>query len=140
VLLLARAIGKGPAWGIASGILFAAGDVSTKMAVSGGVENAAFLVCLIVFYAAGSAVLQAAFQHGGALTTAGLSTLMTNALPIAAGMVLFHEPLPSGWIGAVRVAAFAAVVAGAVLLAAHGKETEPRPREQELPDLEPIAG
>ena len=140
VLLLARAIGKGPAWGIASGILFAAGDVSTKMAVSGGVENAAFLVCLIVFYAAGSAVLQAAFQHGGALTTAGLSTLMTNALPIAAGMVLFHELLPSGWIGAVRVAAFAAVVAGAVLLAAHGKETEPRPREQELPDLEPIAG
>ena len=98
------------------------------MAVSGGLENAAFLVCLIVFYGSGSAVLQAAFQHGGALTTAGLSTLMTNALPIAAGMVLFHEPLPSGLIGAVRVAAFAAVVAGAVLLAARGKETEPRPR------------
>src|SRR5205823_7017956 len=59
VLLLARAIGKGPAWGIASGILLAAGDVATKMAVAGGVQNAAFLVCLIVFYAAGSAVLQA---------------------------------------------------------------------------------
>jgi len=132
VTLLARAIGRGPAWGIASGILFAAGDVATKMAVSGGLENAAFLVCLIVFYGAGSAVLQGAFQHGGALTTAGLSTLMTNALPIAAGMVLFHEPLPSGWSGAVRIAAFAAVVAGAVLLAARGKETEPRPREQEV--------
>ena len=64
------------------------------MAVSGGVENAAFLVCLIVFYGAGTAVLQAGFQRGGALTTAGLSTLLTNALPIAAGMVLFHEPLP----------------------------------------------
>jgi drug/metabolite transporter (DMT)-like permease len=133
VTLLARAIGRGPAWGIASGILFAAGDVATKMAVSGGLENAAFLVCLIVFYGAGSAVLQGAFQHGGALTTAGLSTLMTNALPIAAGMVLFHEPLPSGWSGAVRIAAFAAVVAGAVLLAAHGKETEPRPRGQKPP-------
>ena len=132
VTLLAGAIGRGPAWGIASGILFAAGDVATKMAVSGGLENAAFLVCLIVFYGAGSAVLQGAFQHGGALTTAGLSTLMTNALPIAAGMVLFHEPLPSGWSGAVRIAAFAAVVAGAVLLAARGKETEPRPREQEV--------
>ena len=35
VTLLARAIGRGPAWGIASGILFAAGDVATKMAVSG---------------------------------------------------------------------------------------------------------
>jgi drug/metabolite transporter (DMT)-like permease len=122
VMLLSRAIGRGPAWGIASGILFAAGDVSTKLAVSGGIENFAFLACLIVFYSAGTAVLQAAFQHGSALTTAGLSTLLTNALPIVAGMVLFHEPLPSGWVGAVRITAFAAVVAGAVLLSAHGQE------------------
>ena len=125
VLPLARAIGRGPAWGIASGILFAAGDVSTKMAVSGGIENYAFLACLIVFYASGTAVLQAAFQRGTALTTAGLSTLLTNALPILAGMVLFHEPLPSGWVGAVRIMAFAAVVAGAVLLGTRGKEPEP---------------
>lgn len=125
IKLLGRPIGQAPAWGIASGILFAAGDVATKMAVSGGVENVAFLACLIVFYAAGTATLQSAFQRGGALTTAGLSTLLTNSLPIAAGMVLFHEPLPSGVIGAVRIAAFAAVIAGAVLLAAHGKETEP---------------
>jgi drug/metabolite transporter (DMT)-like permease len=127
VTLLARAIGRGPAWGIAAGILFAAGDVATKMAVSGGAENVAFLVCLAVFYSAGTAVLQAAFQRGSALTTAGLSTLMTNALPIAAGMVLFNEPLPSGWVGAVRIAAFAAVVAGAVLLGTRGKEPEPQP-------------
>ena len=127
VVLLPRAIGRAPAWGIASGILFAAGDVATKMAVSGKLEDAAFLVCLIVFYGAGTAVLQAAFQRGGALATAGLSTLLTNALPIAAGMVLFHEPLPSGWTGAVRVAAFAAVVGGAVLLGARGKESEVRP-------------
>jgi drug/metabolite transporter (DMT)-like permease len=139
VTLLARAIGRAPAWGIASGILFAAGDVATKMAVSGRLENVAFLACLIVFYSAGTAVLQAAFQRGGALTTAGLSTLLTNALPIAAGMVLFHEPLPSGWIGAVRVAAFAAVVAGAVLLAARGKEAKPHLRKQELTGFEPIA-
>ena len=70
--------------------------MATKLAVSGGAENFAFLACLIVFYGAGTAVLQAAFQRGSALTTAGLSTLLTNALPIAAGMVLFHEPLPSG--------------------------------------------
>ena len=136
IKLLARPIGQAPAWGIASGILFAAGDVATKMAVSGGVENAAFLACLVVFYGAGTAVLQAAFQRGGALTTAGLSTLLTNALPIAAGMVLFHEPLPSGVIGAVRVAAFAAVIAGAVLLAARGKETDPGQPEQDHPEQE----
>lgn len=137
---LARPIGRAPAWGLASGILFAAGDVATKMAVSGGLANVAFLLCLIAFYGAGTAVLQAAFQRGGALTTAGLSTLMTNALPIAAGMVLFHEPLPSGWIGAIRVAAFAAVVAGAVLLGTHSKGTEPRQPGKELAHFEPVAG
>jgi hypothetical protein len=139
VTLLTRVIGGGPAWGIAAGILFAAGDVSTKMAVAGGAANIAFLVCLIVFYGSGTAVLQAGFQHGGALTTAGLATLLTNALPIAAGMVLFHEPLPSGWMGALRIAAFAAVIAGAVLLAARGNEAVPAVRP-EAPGLEPVVG
>jgi hypothetical protein len=125
VSVLARVIGGGPAWGIAAGILFAAGDVSTKMAVSGGVADFAFLVCLIVFYAAGTAILQAGFQRGGALATAGLATLLTNALPIAAGMVLFHEALPDGWVGLVRMVAFAAVIAGAFLLATRMKPPEP---------------
>lgn len=136
IQLLARPIGQAPAWGVAAGILFAAGDVATKMAVSGGVENVAFLACLVVFYGAGTAVLQAAFQRGGALTTAGLSTLLTNALPIAAGMVLFHELLPSGVIGAVRVAAFATVIAGAVLLAAPDKQTNPWQPEQDQAEQE----
>jgi hypothetical protein len=121
VRLLARVIGGGPAWGIAAGILFAAGDVSTKMAVSGGAKNIPFLICLIVYYAAGTAVLQAGFQRGGALTTAGLATLLTNALPIVAGMIVFHEPLPGGWVGAARIASFGAVIAGAVLLSSRTK-------------------
>jgi hypothetical protein len=66
-------------------------------------------------------VLQAGFQRGGALTTAGLATLLTNALPIAAGMIVFAEPLPGGWIGAIRIVAFAAVIAGAVLLSVRAK-------------------
>src|SRR5262245_65613741 len=95
------------------------------MAVTGGLADAAFFGSLIAFYVAGTAVLQAGFQRGGALTTAGLATLLTNALPIAAGMIVFAEPLPSGWIGAVRVAAFATVVGGAVLLAVRAKTAEP---------------
>ena len=128
IFLLARVIGGGPAWGIAAGILFAAGDVSTKMAVSGKVRDIPFLICLIVFYTAGTGVLQAGFQRGSALTTAGLATLMTNALPIAAGMVVFHEPLPGGWVGAARIASFAAVIVGAVLLSSRTKA----PDEAEL--------
>src|SRR5256885_5636572 len=72
LIQLSGVIGGGPAWGLAAGILFAAGDVSTKMAVSGGAANVAFLVCLTTFYAAGTIVLQAGFQRGGALTTVGL--------------------------------------------------------------------
>jgi len=55
-------------------------------------------------------------------------------------MVLFHEPLPSGWIGAVRVAAFAAVVAGAVLLGTRSKGTEPRHPGTARTQFKPIAG
>jgi hypothetical protein len=141
VTLLARMIGGGPAWGIAAGILFAAGDVSTKMAVAGGAANVAFLVCLIVFYAAGTATLQAGFQRGGALTTAGLATLLTNALPIVAGMTIFHEPLPAGWVGAVRVLSFAAVIAGAVLLASRTAPSESTGRSGNagLPRVQPTA-
>jgi len=137
VSLLAPLIGGGPAWGVAAGVLFAAGDVSTKMAVAGGPENIAFLVCLIAFYAGGTAILQAGFQRGSALTTAGLATLFTNALPIAAGMIIFREPLPAGWIGAVRVAAFAAVIAGAVLLASRAKAA-PQSAAEESSDLAAI--
>jgi uncharacterized membrane protein len=106
---------------VVQGILFAAGDVSTKMAVSGGIRNVPFLISLILFYSAGTAILQAGFQRGGALTTAGLATLLTSALPILAGMIVFHEPLPGGWVGAARIASFAAVIAGAVLLSSRTK-------------------
>jgi hypothetical protein len=121
LIRLSGVIGGGPAWGLAAGILFAAGDVSTKMAVSGGAANVAFLACLITFYAVGTVVLQAGFQRGGALTTVGLATLLTNALPIAAGMLVFHEPFPGGWVGAVRIVAFAGVIGGAFLLSSHAR-------------------
>mgnify|MGYP006272701615 CR=1 FL=1 len=119
--LLAARIGGGPAFGIATGLLFAAGDVATKMAVEGGSSHLPFFAALVLFYALGTAVLQAGFQRGSALVTAGIATLLTNALPIVAGMTLFGEPLPGGWLGAIRILAFAAVIAGAVLLAQKGK-------------------
>jgi len=120
--LLVGPIGGGPAFGIATGLLFAAGDVATKLAVDGhGSARPVYIALLLAFYAGGTALLQAGFQRGSALTTAGIATLLTNAVPIAAGMTIFGEPLPSGVPGALRLAAFAAVVAGAVLLARKGK-------------------
>jgi hypothetical protein len=115
VKLLARRIGGGPAYGLATGLLFASGDVATKGAVEEG-GHLGFVAALVGSYALGTIVLQTGFQHGSPLATAGIATLLTNALPIVAGMTMFSEPLPSGWLGPVRIAAFAAVVVGAVFL------------------------
>ena len=48
---------------------------------------------------------------------AGLATLLSNAVPIVAGTVVLHEPVPSGQLGGLRALAFVAVSAGAFLLA-----------------------
>jgi hypothetical protein len=107
--------------GIAGGLFFSIGDISTKVATGGG-ARAAFVVILILGYSIGTALLQVGYQAGAALVVAGLATLITNALPIAAGTVILDEPLPSGALGVIRVFAFAAVTAGAVLLARPGRQ------------------
>jgi hypothetical protein len=117
VLLLGRRlVGKAVAYGIAGGMFFSIGDISTKVTTQGGIR-AGFVVLMLLGYSLGTALLQIGYQSGGALTVAGLATLLTNALPIAAGTVVLDEPVPSGALGAVRLFAFAAVVIGAVLLA-----------------------
>ena len=108
-------LARAAALGLAAGLLFADGDVSAKLVTSGGIWFLAIL-SLVACYAAGTIVLQAAFQHGSALTGAGIATLVTNAVPIAAGFVLFGESLPPGARGVLQVAAFASVVASAALL------------------------
>jgi hypothetical protein len=116
--LLPPLVGGGPAYGIATGVVFAAGDVATKAVVGGG-GRLAFVVALVGAYALGTMLLQAGFQRGNALTTAGIATLFTNALPIVAGETIFAEPRPAGWLGIVRMLSFGLVVAGAVALSRH---------------------
>ena len=108
--------GAAVAHGVAGGLFFSIGDISTKLVTQGGVR-VGFVVLMLIGYFLGTALLQIGYQAGGALTVAGLATLVTNALPIAAGTVVLDEPVPSGWQGAIRLLAFAAVVTGAVLLA-----------------------
>ena len=104
------------AYGLAGGLFFSIGDVATKVATEGGVRIA-FLVALIIGYTLGTALLQIGYQAGAALTVAGLATLLTNAVPIAAGTIVLHEPVPGGVLGGLRIVAFATVTAGAVFLA-----------------------
>jgi hypothetical protein len=117
VLALGRRVGaQAVADGIAGGLLFSIGDISTKLATQGGARFA-FALTLVIGYTLGTSLLQLGYQRGGALTVAGLATLLTNALPIAAGTVVLHEPVPSGILGALRIFAFAAVTVSAILLA-----------------------
>jgi hypothetical protein len=106
--------------GVAGGLLFSIGDISVKAATQGG-ARILFAVGIVAGYSLGTLLLQLGYQKGGALTVAGLATLLTNALPIAAGSVALGEPTPSGAYGAVRILAFAAVVLGAILLARPGR-------------------
>ena len=103
--------------GVAGGLLFSIGDLSTKIATEGGVRFA-FVITLVIGYTLGTSLLQIGYQRGGTLTVAGLATLTTNAVPIIAGTVLLGEPVPAGVFGVLRVLSFCSVIAGAILLAA----------------------
>jgi hypothetical protein len=116
VVAAARSLRAGAAFGIAAGLLYAAGDVATKAAVGGG-ARLGFVAVLLACHGLAFVVLQLGFQRGDVLATAGLASLFTNATPIAAGVVLFGEALPGGLAGIARVAAFAAVVGGGAGLA-----------------------
>jgi drug/metabolite transporter (DMT)-like permease len=117
VLLIAipTRFGRAATLGLAAGLLFADGDISAKLIGYGGWWLLA-LVTLIVAYAVGTSVLQLAYQRGDALTAAGTATMVTNAVPIAAGFVLFGETLPHGGPAVLQIAAFSCLVVGAVLL------------------------
>jgi hypothetical protein len=109
-------LAAGASLGIAAGLLYAAGDIATKAVTFGG----AWVFLLIAMLAAQGlafVALQFGFQRGGALATAGTATLLTNAVPIAAGVFLFNEHLPGGMLGAVRAVGFGLVVVAAAVLA-----------------------
>ncbi len=108
-------LAAGAGLGLAAGVLYGAGDVGAKAATFGGAWL--WLVPLVLAAHGGAFLaLQFGFQRGGALATAGTASLLTNALPILGGIALFHEALPGGVLGTVRVLAFACVVLGAAAL------------------------
>jgi len=124
-------VSAGAGFGLAAGVLYAGGDVATKAAVAGGI-GLVLVPVLLSFHGLAFTSLQLGFQRGGALQTAGVATLFTNALPIAAGTTIFHETLPPGLAGAARLAAFASVVAGAAALARPEPAVDPPPTMRPL--------
>jgi drug/metabolite transporter (DMT)-like permease len=115
ILVVPTHFGRAASLGLATGLLFAIGDISAKLIGYGGAWLIA-LVSLIIGYGLGTSVLQSAYQKGDALTAAGTATMVTNAVPIVAGFVLFGETLPHGIRAVAQITAFALLTASAVFL------------------------
>jgi drug/metabolite transporter (DMT)-like permease len=115
LILIPTRFGRAASLGLATGLLFADGDMSAKLVGYGGPWLIA-IVTLIIAYGTGTSVLQSAYQKGDALTAAGMATMVTNAVPIAAGFVLFQETLPHGIRAVAQITAFACLIASAVAL------------------------
>ncbi len=113
---------------VAAGLSYGVGDVATKGAVSGtAVLIPIFLLCHLLGFIA----TQLAYQRGTLIESAGLSSLLANAIPLIAGVVLFGEAPPGGPLGALRIVGFAAALCGGALItraARPATEARPLPR------------
>ena len=107
---------------VAAGLLWAASDTSIK-ALSGHLAalGAGVLVhplALVIFLAsmAGLLILARSLQLGEAVPMIALTSAAANLTTIAAGPIVFSEPLPAGQVAlVVRLLAFALVVVAAAL-------------------------
>ena len=124
--------GLGGALGLAAaGILYAAGDTSTKAVFPGG-PRLVFAPAVLALHGLAFVALQLGLQRGRPLETAGSANLLTNALPILAGSVFYAEPLGTGAGEILRLLSFASVVADALALALAQAPIRP-PRDDPSP-------
>jgi hypothetical protein len=122
---------QGPALGVAAGLLWAASDTSIK-ALSGQLGDGAATVLLDPLAAvialaslAGLVVSARSLQVGRAVPVIAVTSVAANVVTIAAGPVVFEEPLPDSAVGIVaRIAAFALVVTAAALTPAPARLAE----------------
>jgi len=106
----------------AAGLLWGASDISIK-ALSGSagdrgigvfVHPLALVIVLLSFY--GLIVSTRSLQRGRAIPVIAITSAAANVTTIAAGPIVFGEPMPAGPAGVtVRLLAFALVVAAAAL-------------------------
>lgn len=118
-----RVVGAGAALGIAAGLCYGVGDVATKGAVNGSglLLIPVFLFCHLIGFVA----TQLSYQRGSLLETAGVSSLLTNAIPILAGLVVFGEFPRHGTGAAIEVIGLGCALVGGTLLARRGEQPLP---------------
>jgi len=127
----------GPALAFAAGLLWGGSDVTIKAASADLIDRwlLAFFTpeaaTITILSLIGLVVSARSLQIGPAVAVIAITSAAANVVTIAAGPIVFGEPLPSDTTSlAFRLAGFAAVVAGAVLTP--GPEVE----EAIVPDAE----
>ena len=120
--LVAARGASGLALAIAAGLLWAGSDITIK-ALSGKTEALGlavivhpFAFVILILSLAGLLVSARSLQIGPVIPVIAFTSTTANVLTIAAGPVVFGEPLPDDPLGlAVRLAAFALVICAAAL-------------------------
>ena len=134
VALLARGSAyAGVGYGAAAGLLWAASDTSIK-ALSGRFDDGALAVLIhplaaVIALASlvGLVVSARSLQIGKAVAVIAVTSVAANVVTIAAGPIVFGEPLPEDAAGLVlRVLAFALVICAAALTPAPVRAAEAR--------------
>ena len=121
--LLVSALGKrGTTLGVGAGLLWAASDTSIKALSSHlhklGIGVMVHPLAFVILFASliGLLVSARSLQLGDAVPVIALTSVAANLLTIAAGPIVFGEPMPSGGGAiAVRLAAFGLVIVAAAL-------------------------
>src|SRR5256714_631773 len=116
-----RTIAGGPALALSAGLLWGASDVSIK-ALSPHLDQGAFgwihPLALVILFASmiGLAVSARSLQVGEAVSVIAVTSASANLCTIAAGPVVFGEPLPSDQFQlALRLLAFVLVIGASAL-------------------------
>jgi hypothetical protein len=134
-VLSRRSIAGGPALAVSAGLLWGASDVSIK-ALSDHLDQGAFgwihplALVILTFSLVGLAVSARSLQVGEAVSVIAITSASANLCTIAAGPIVFGEPLPSdGFELGIRLLAFALVIGASALtpppLGGDGDEAPP---------------
>jgi hypothetical protein len=122
-LAIGTQVRRAPALAVSAGLLWAASDTSIK-ALSSHLHKLGWLVlihplALVILLASlvGLLISARSLQLGDAVPVIALTSAAANLTTIAAGPIVFSEPMPSGALQlAVRLLAFALVIVAAALM------------------------
>jgi len=129
-----RNVHEGVILGASAGLFWAASDTSIKALTdhladgAGAVLLNPLAIVIAVASFAGLAVSARSLQIGKAVPVIAVTSVAANLFTIAAGPVIFGEPMPDTSLGVIaRVLAFALVISAAALTPAPVTPAEPEP-------------